>query len=104
MKFFQVVKVPVGIGVGLAVGLELGFGLPLGDPLGLGLGETDADGVGTGSVGMTVNVGIGDCGDAGIWYTLLREFAAATAETSNAAESPMTATERRQCVLNMTRR
>jgi hypothetical protein len=53
---------------------------------------------------MTVNVGIGDCGATGAWYSSLREWAAAIAESSSVAERPMVATLRRQCDLNMTGR
>lgn len=82
----------VGDLCGLALGRGDGFWLAVGD------GDGEADGDGTGSVGITVNVGIGDCGAAGIWSASFRECAAATAERINVAESPMTATVRRQCV------
>lgn len=86
----------VGIGVGVMVGLALGRALGLT----LGLGDGDGDGETMGSVGMTVNVGIGDCGEVGE-ATSLRECAAAIAESSSVAVSPIVATPRRQCALNM---
>jgi len=91
----QIVGLGEGVGdlCGLALGFGEGFALPVGD------GEGEADGA---SVGMTVKVGIGESGDAGACRTSLWEFAAATADSKSAADSPKIATMRRQCVLIIT--
>jgi len=57
--------VGLGDGVGDLCGLALGLGDAFALPVGDGDGEADGDAIG--SVGMTVNVGIGDCGAACGW-------------------------------------